>query len=133
MTNLELQQELFKSIRNRIGESNTANEIARLLDISTDSAYRRMRGEKMISLAELRDLCLHFQLSLDQLMNLQSTGVLFQGQYLDKHNFKFEEYLDSLIGELKTMGSFNQKCLYYLCKDLPIFHQYHLPEIAAFK
>ncbi len=133
MTNLELQQQLFKTIRNRIGEAHTANEIARLLDISTDSAYRRMRGEKLISLAELRNLCQHFQLSLDQLMNLQSNGIVFNGQYLDKNNFKFDEYLDSLIGELTVMKQFKQKCMYYLCKDLPIFHQYHIREIAAFK
>jgi hypothetical protein len=132
-TTAELQQKLFKTIRNRVGETNTADEIARILDISTDSAYRRMRGEKMITLAELETLCRHFDLSVDQLMNLQKPGIIFHGQYLDKHNFKFDEYLKSLVHELDTMMQFRHKVFYYLCKDLPIFHQYHIRDIAAFK
>jgi hypothetical protein len=133
MSTIELQQQLFKTIKNRLGENNTADEIARILDISTDSAYRRIRGEKMITLAELEKLCTHFQLSVDQLMNLQSPGIVFHGNYVDKHNFKFDEYLKSMIQELSAMTQFKHKCLYYLCKDLPIFHQYHVRDIAAFK
>ncbi len=133
MTTIELQQKLFKSIKNRIGESNTADEISKLLDISMDSAYRRMRGEKMITLSELHNLCAHFQLSLDQLLNIQSPGVMFQGQYLDKQNFRFEEWLMSMINNLNYLHTFKEKTFYIHCKDLPVFHQYHLREIAAFK
>lgn len=129
----EVQQKLFKAIKNRLGEASTVEEIARILDLSTDSAYRRMRGEKMITLAELETLCRYFKLSVDELMNLQSPGIVFQGQYLDKHNFKFDEYLASMVHELTTMLQFKHKLFYYLCKDLPIFHQYHIRDIAAFK
>lgn len=133
MTTIELQQHLFKTIKNRLGESHTADEIARLLDISTDSAYRRMRGEKMITFSELQDLCTHFRLSLDQLMDIQSPGIIFRGQYLNKQNFRFDEWLGGMIIELTAMKNFRQKCFYISCKDLPVFHQYHIREIAAFK
>ncbi len=134
MTTGELQQELFKAIKNKTGEAvNVAEEIAQLLDISTDSAYRRMRGEKTLSIDELQVLCNHYQVSLDQFMSIQSKGILFQGQYLDKNSFRFEEYVTSMMHNMAYMNSFKEKTFYYLCKDLPIFHQYHLREIAAFK
>jgi len=103
------------------------------LDISTDSAYRRIRGEKSLSLDELHILCLHFKISIDRLIGLQYTGVIFTGEYLDKKTFRFEEYVNSLIQNLSYMNSFKQKTFYYSCKDLPIFHHYHFREIAAFK
>ena len=65
MTTGELQQLLFKAIKNKIGENQSvAEEIATLLGISSDSAYRRMRGEKTISLEELQILCTHYKVSI---------------------------------------------------------------------
>ena len=49
MTTGEIQHLLFKTIKGKsIEDSNLAEEIGRLLDKSTDSAYRRIRGEKNI-------------------------------------------------------------------------------------
>ena len=49
MTSGELQQQLFKAIKNKAGENLLlADEVAKLLDISVDSAYRRIRGEKTV-------------------------------------------------------------------------------------
>jgi hypothetical protein len=109
-----------------------AEEIAKLLNISADSAYRRIRGEITVPLDELYILCKHYQVSLDKLMNVQPGGIVFQGQYIDK-NFKFREYLVSVMNDLDYMNSFKEKEFFYMCKDLPIFHHYHLREIAAFK
>jgi hypothetical protein len=134
MTTGELQQKLFLAIRQKMKpDASPAEEIAGLLQISTDSAYRRMRGEKTISLDELSVLCMHYQLSLDELMGLQKGSIVFRGEYLDKRNFKFEEYIRSVMQNVAYMNSFKDKRFYYLCKDLPIFHHYHLREIAAFK
>jgi len=131
----EIQQKLFSSIKKITEEKNfsLADEMAKLLEISTDSAYRRIRGEKTITIDELYTLCLHYKISVDGLMNLTKEGILFQGQYLDKSNFRFEEYLKSVLQNLNYINSHRQKCFYYLCKDLPVFHHFHFREIAAFK
>lgn len=134
MTTGELQQKLFTAIKAKMpAQSSPVDEIAGLLNISTDSAYRRLRGEKTISLDELQTLCSHYQVSLDNLLHVKQAGIVFQGQYLDKHNFNFEEYITSVMHNMAYINSFKEKCFYYLCKDLPIFHHYHIREIAAFK
>ncbi len=134
MTTGQIQEQLFKSIKDKIGENQSAvEEIAKLLEISTDSTYRRIRGEKSVTLDELQILCSHYRVSLDRLMNVQSTGIVFQGQFLDRATFRFEEYVTSMMHNLAYMNSFKEKEFYYMCKDLPIFHHYHIREIAAFK
>src|SRR3569832_935842 len=107
MTTGQIQEQLFKSIKEKVGENQSAvEEIAKLLEISTDSAYRRIRGEKSVTLDELQVLCSHYQVSLDRLMNVQPKGIVFQGQYLDRKTFRFEEYVTSMMHNLAYMNSF---------------------------
>ena len=85
MTTGELQQKLFTLLKSKMAEETTAaEEIAALLNISTDSAYRRMRGVKTLSIDELQTLCVHYKVSLDQLMEIKAGAIVFYGQYLDK-------------------------------------------------
>jgi hypothetical protein len=130
----ELQQQVFLAIKGKLkGNASVADEIAGLLDISSDSAYRRMRGEKIITLEELYKIATHYNISLNQLMNIDDGAIVFRGQYVDKNNFRFEEYLTSLVQNLAYMNSFKEKEFYYSCKDIPVFHHFVFREIAAFK
>lgn len=134
MNTEELQQRLFQAIKSKLpADASVADEVAGLLDISTDSAYRRMRGEKPVTLDELYKIAIHYRISLDQLMSLNNGAIQFQGQYLDKKTFRFEEYMNSLLQNLAYMNSFKEKEFYYSCKDLPIFHHFVFREIATFK
>jgi len=129
-----IQQELFQTIKAHIPDHVSApEEIAKILDVSVDSVYRRIRGEKTISLDELHTLCAHFKISLDQLMNIQTGAFLFQGSFVNSNNFTFSDYLKSMIRDITYMNSFPNREVYYLCKDVPFFHHYHFREIAAFK
>jgi len=130
----ELQQQLFLAIKSRLAtDASVAEEVAALLEISTDSAYRRMRGEKAVTFDELYKIATHYRISLDQLMNIDNGAFMFQGQFLDKQTFRFEEYMNSLLKNLAYMNSFKEKEFYYSCKDMPIFHHFVVREIAAFK
>ncbi len=134
MTSGEIQGQIFKAIKTRAGENQlVADEIAKLLDISTDSAYRRMRGEKTISLDELHILCSHYKISLDKLMNVDTGVLLFEGNFIDYQNFHFDAYLKGISHQLAYMNSFNKKEFFYLCKDSPIFHHFYFRDFAAFK
>jgi len=130
----EIQQQLFLALKGRLpSDASVVDEVAKLLAISTDSAYRRMRGEKIISFEELCIIAAHYRISLDQMMDIYTGGVLFQAQYLDKSNFSFKEYMTSMLNNLAYINSFREKVFYYMCKDLPIFYHFIFREIAAFK
>jgi hypothetical protein len=129
-----LQQLFFTHIRNNLPRYIAlVDTIAELLNISTDSAYRRIRGEKELTFDELKLLCLNYSISLDQLFHLNSDSFIFNGKLTDHNSFTFELYLNSILDQLKFMSSFDRKELFYLNKDIPIFHQFYYQELAAFK
>lgn len=107
--------------------------IAELLDISNDSAYRRIRGDKTISFEELRKLCVQYKISLDQLLNLQSDAFIFTGKLGNEVNFVFENWLQEVLKQYSIISSFEKKHIYFLLKDLPFNVHFEIPELAAFK
>ena len=134
MNTAELQVKLFQHLKNKVGQDvSLVDEIATVLNISTDSAYRRIRGEKAISIEELYVLCTRYHLSLDVLLNLKTDTISFQGKNVDPSSFRFEDYLAAVGQQVKYMASFKQRAMYYLCKDIPLFHHYQFKELAAFK
>ncbi len=134
MDQQNVQQLFFQHIKNNLPPHiSMVDEIAELLNISTDSAYRRIRGEKGISFDELRTLCLHFKISLDQLFYLNSESIIFSGKLADNNNHTFDLYLKSVLDQLKFMNSFERREIIYMSKDVPIFHYFLYNELAAFK
>lgn len=134
MTTPELQQQLFNHLKGQLpSHLSLSDELCQLLNISPDSAYRRIRGEKPLTLAELKLICDRYQLSLDQLLQLQTDTVVFRASDLHKKSFPFSEILYNLLKQVSYFNSFKEKHILYLCKDIPIWHFFHFPELAAFK
>ncbi len=109
------------------------DSIAEVLDISNDSAYRRIRGEKAISLDEIEKLASHFRVSLDQLLQLQNDSVFFSAPGLTGPGNEFVQYLKDVLKQYNYFNSFKTAEMRYLCKDIPLWDLYLFPEFAAFK
>lgn len=134
MESYELQQQFFHQLKSRLAPHlSLAEEVADLLSISMDSAYRRIRGEKPILLDELQKLCRHFQISLDQLMNIDSNSTVFYGQWVDALSFDFEKYLADWLRNLQMINSAAKKMFYYDAKDIPLYHHYQFNALSSFK
>jgi transcriptional regulator with XRE-family HTH domain len=130
----KLQQELFQAIKASIpGSVSVTEEIAKVLDVSVDSVYRRMRGEKTISLDELHTLCAHYKISLDNALNIQTGAFSFEGKLIDKTTFNYHDWWAGVLKMLIYFNSFKEKKFYFICKDIPPFHHFIFREIAAFK
>lgn len=134
MESNDSQQVFFQHVKSLLPPHlSIADEVANVLHISNDSAYRRIRGEKPIALEEIKKLCIHYKISLDQFMHLNSDSVLFTGKLADRTNFSFESYLQNFLHQMQMINSFDEKEMYYWVKDIPIFYYYQFPELAAFK
>jgi len=110
-----------------------ADELADLLEISPDSAYRRIRGEKPITLEELEKVCVHYNISMDQFLHLKSNSFLFTGILRDNKDRSFEDWLDHLLKQLMYMTSLEKKHIYWVLKDIPPISHFQIPELARFK
>jgi len=127
------QQVFFQHIRNTLPPHiSLVDEIAELLNISTDSAYRRIRGEKVISFDEVRMLCSHFKVSLDQLFYLNSESIIFSGGLTNNKNYGFDIYLQNILDHLININSFEQRELISLNKDI-IFHDFNFHDLTSFR
>ena len=82
-----VQQVFFNHIRSILPHHlSIVDEVASLLDISNDSAYRRMRGDKPLTFEEVQKLCVHFNISLDSIFHLDTDTYIFSGKFLNKRS-----------------------------------------------
>ncbi len=129
-----IQEQLFQQLKDKMYSGGSlVDEIATLLEISTDSAYRRLRNEKQLTLEEVAKLCRHFNLTLDHLINPGPDTFAFTGSFIEIHSFQFDQWLQSVVQHVKYISGFKEKKMFTVCKDIPIFHHFHFREIAAFK
>ncbi|HRO48279.1 hypothetical protein [Agriterribacter sp.] len=130
----KLQIDFFQYIRAIVPVNiSLVDEIAEVLEISNDSAYRRMRGEKLISIEEIRKLSNHFRISVDQVLSLENNSILFSGSLVEPDKFDFLQYLDNIHKTLLYITGFSKKELICFSKDIPVFYYFMFPELAAFK
>ena len=131
---MELQSLLFQQVKEKLpSHLSLVDEISELLEISYDSAYRRIRGEKSISMGELRKVTLHFGLSVDALFNIKSDNVVFKHFPILPPEIGVREWLKIILSVLKSIQHSSVNQIIYAAKDPPIFQYFQFPEIAAFK
>jgi len=135
MAELPVQQHFFVLIKDKLPPSlSLVDEVADLLKISTDSAYRRIRGEKELSFNEIEKLCTHFHCPIDALFNQKVTDqVSFRYNSLNSATFNFQDYLKSVCASMRSIVVNPEREMIYAAKDIPIFYHFLNDEVGAFK
>lgn len=129
-----LQQTFFQQLKSLVpAHLSLVDVVAELLNISTDSAYRRIRSEKPLTIDETVKLASHFHLSIDKLYENGSGSFLFGGNLTNATDHVFEKWMEGTLQQLQYMNSFENKHLYYIAKDIPLMQQFFSPELTAFK
>jgi hypothetical protein len=134
MESPDVQQLFFQHLKGKLpGHISFVDEVAEFLNISNDSAYRRIRGEKSISFDELQKLCTHYHISLDSFLHLQSNSFIFSGKLKSSAENSFEDWIENILAQLQLFNSFKEKQMYFLLKDIPPFVHFLIPELVRFK
>jgi hypothetical protein len=133
-TTTDIQAKFFQSLKSAIPTyASLVDEVAEALAVSVDSAYRRIRGEKLLDFDEIRILSQRFNISLDKFFSIDSNSILFQGKLNNHQEGSFMSWMEDVLAQLNLVNSFSHKHIYYLCKDMPPFYHYYHPELAGFK
>ncbi len=131
---ISLQTQFLRGIEDIIpATSSLVIELSELLEISTDSAYRRMRGETLLTIDEIILLCSHFQISFDAFSKVKTGMVTFAYLPLESNAENFANYLNNLLKEITVIANAKESSISYLCQDIPVFHHYNYPDLANFK
>ena len=129
-----VQQYLFDRIKESIpNEKSLVAAVSEVLHISEDSSYRRIRGETPLVLDELKELCLHFGLSLDHLLHINNNSTLFETIRIHNKEYTFETFLTDIIKRLAIVNKSGEKHMYYLTKDIPLFYHFLRKPLFAFR
>jgi hypothetical protein len=110
-----------------------ADEISYLLDVSADSAYRRLRCETGLTLDETVILCQHFDIPLDALTNGTSNSISFRIHQLGGNFEGFVGYLEALLEDMNWQSKFENRSISYAAEDMPVFYSFFFSNLARFK
>lgn len=134
MEAIDIQKILFSKVKQAMPPHvSPVDEIADLLNISNDSAYRRLRGEKQLDLTELQLLARHYHISLDALMNADSNTYVFSGSLIDGEKTGIKEYLQNMLFVVESALHQPDKRFFLEAKDILPLHHFLIPDLAAFK
>ncbi|MBS1636526.1 MAG: hypothetical protein JST26_11475 [Bacteroidetes bacterium] len=110
-----------------------AEELADVLDISLDSAYRRIRGETDLSIDEVFQLTKKYAISIDSVFSNLGDTVTFTYTKLTDNAGNFEHYLSRILSHLKTINSFHDKRIFYVAEEVPLFFSFYSKKLIEFK
>ncbi len=128
------QELLFQQVKQILpSHLSLVDELSELLKISYDSAYRRIRGEKELSIGEMEKISKRFEISIDSLFNLKSSNVIFKHNPVVPPDFGVKHWLGIVLRDLKKIKEAHVNEIIYGAKDPPLFHYFQFSEIAAFK
>lgn len=112
------------------------DELSDLLKLSSDSAYRRIRGESSLSIEEITLLCKHFKISFDSFINNSSEHTVnFSYQPFNGNANPFIQYLQGIKTALENILKYtvDQQQIIFAAEDIPVFHHFAHPNLTAFK
>jgi hypothetical protein len=130
----EIQSSFLSSIKRQLPRHiSLSDEIAELLHISRDSAYRRIRRETVLTLDEVRILCQRYNVSIDSLLEQGSDRVSFDLEACYGPGYPLQSWLESIRECLQTIKAQPDGHIVWHSKEIPLFHYFPFHRLSAFK
>ena len=134
--NFELQRRLLDEIQDNIPAQHAlVDEISDVLNISSDSAYRRIRCDQLLNIKETYMLCKHFKISLDLLMgvkNINQFDCIYRPIDLSIPG-EYQNYMFALSKNVAKLKASNNSSILMSAMDIPVFHLISQKELTLFK
>ncbi|MFZ4798248.1 MAG: hypothetical protein ACOYMA_12200 [Bacteroidia bacterium] len=112
---------------------NLVQSISDVLNLSVDSTYRRIRGEKLFNIEEVAILCKTFKIKFDEEVELFSNKATFDFTLLEHNKANFKNWLSNILGNLKAISSRPENTILYSADDVPIWHHFNDDLLIQFK
>jgi len=130
----EIQGLFFEKIKEKLNDNlSLVHEVSEALQISYDSTYRRLRGEKKITLDEAITLSNVFKISIDELTQTNEHFLSFNCYPVEPEKFCGRDWLNYVLENVSRINAAPNAQIVYAAKDPPIFQYFEFPEIAVFK
>ncbi len=114
-------------------KADAASQLMTILSLNRDGVYRRLRGDTALTPQEIQTLAIHFQLSLDDLIAVNSNRLTFQ---YDSHQGTISNYWDYFTQMHEQVSTFSSQPgvrVFYATREIPFYVFMMFPRILAFK
>lgn len=119
-----MQKKFIQYLKEKLPENASfVDEVASVLDIGYDAAYRRVNLKTNLSLEESVKLAKHFKISLNKLFEVGSQQTILterSPQIIDTSHL--EQYFTKSIENLTPLTKLKSASLIYSAKDIPLFY-----------
>jgi len=129
-----VQDAFLKRVKSALPENIAlVDELADLLELSNDSAYRRLRGETPLNIEEIMKICSHFAIPFETDVHPDSDTVTFNFFKLEGKKENFKKWLTTLLQNVNRIASVSHGDIVYAADDVPVWHHFIDEEFASFK
>ena len=116
------------------GSSSFVDEVAGVLDIGYDAAYRRVTMKTNLSLEESVKLAKYYKISLNKLYEVGSQNtILTEKSPIISNESDLEDYFRKSINNLKPLTQLKSASILYSAKDIPLFYTLKDSYITRYK
>jgi hypothetical protein len=132
--NLQIQKSFFEGLKKALPPSiSLADALSDLLNISVDSAYRRIRCSSALTLDEAMQIVQQFNIPLSALGLMPPNIVSFYVSDLGNKRQGFEDYLNLLHQDVKKVSEMPESQIVYASEDIPVFYHFSAKALSYFK
>ena len=134
MTSSSLQEGLFARILPYFpNKTEAAEALSKLLNLTKESVYRRLRGETLLTPDEISLLAARFRISVDALLPQDPPLIPFMYNLFSEPIEDLSGYVKQVYENLQLLGPLKDVQIYYASQEIPIFHYFYYPELFSFK
>jgi hypothetical protein len=119
-----MQKEFITHLKSKSqGHTSFVEELASILDIGYDAAYRRINLKTNLSLEESVILAKHYNISLNKLFEVGSNRTILTEISPELHNEdNLEQYFVASRNNVYPLTKLKNASIVYSAKDIPLFH-----------
>src|SRR6478672_6217822 len=130
---LKLQLDFFEQLKSAMPPyQNLAQSVSEVLGITTNEAYKKIRGNSLLNLHQIVKLSDSFGVPFIYKPE-QLPSVTFDYLSVDQQTPNMLLYLQDLLKNLKQIQNSNTKHITITTDDIPLFHFFKYPELTCFK
>lgn len=130
-----MQDQFIKYIKAKTQDNTSfVEEIASVLDIGYDAAYRRVNNKTNLSLEESVILARHFKISLNKLFEIGSPNtIIAELPPQPKDELGLEMWFKASLSSIFPLTQLKSAEMIYSAKDIPLFHTLNDSYLTRYK
>lgn len=130
-----MQEQFIKFLKEKSQDNTSfAEEIASILDIGYDAAYRRINNKTSLTLEEAVKLAKHYKISLNKLFEVGNQNTIVTELSPPIHNKEgLELYFKQSLNNILPLTKLKSASIVYSAKDVPLFHTLKDSHLSRYK